>query len=108
MQRTSPLSGCWPCSSSFDDARAELGVTEMATALGRAQVDRLTARRRAGAGRAPGPQRPAVPARVEIIRLGSLAMRSYDFVAALQPAMDQLSRHTGETINLAVPAGPES
>jgi IclR family acetate operon transcriptional repressor len=44
---------------------------------------------------------------VEIIRLGTLALRSTDIVAAMQPAMEKLSQRTGETINLAVPAGPD-
>ncbi len=43
----------------------------------------------------------------EVIRLGSLALRHYDMVAELQPAMDKLSQQTGETVNLAVPAGAD-
>jgi DNA-binding IclR family transcriptional regulator len=42
---------------------------------------------------------------LEVIRLGTLALRSFDLVASLQPAMDELSRQTGETINLAVAGG---
>ncbi len=34
-------------------------------------------------------------------------MRSLDFVASMQPAMDKLSQQTGETVNLAVPDGPD-
>ena len=40
---------------------------------------------------------------VEIIRLGTLALRSFDLVATMQPAMEKLSQRTGETVNLAVP-----
>jgi IclR family transcriptional regulator, acetate operon repressor len=40
-----------------------------------------------------------------VIRLGTLAMRSMDFVASMQPAMEKLSQQTGETVNLAVPDG---
>jgi IclR family transcriptional regulator, acetate operon repressor len=42
---------------------------------------------------------------LEVIRLGTLAMRSTDFVAWMQPAMEKLSQQTGETVNLAVPDG---
>jgi len=42
---------------------------------------------------------------LEAIRLGTLAMRSTDFVAWMQPAMEKLSQQTGETVNLAVPDG---
>jgi len=36
-----------------------------------------------------------------------VALRGAGIVARLQPAMDKLSGLTGETINLAVPAGPD-
>jgi len=42
---------------------------------------------------------------VELVRLGTLALRSFDVVATMQPAMEKLSRQTGETVNLAVPDG---
>ncbi len=42
-----------------------------------------------------------------MIRLGTLALRSLDLVAAMQPAMDKLSQQTGETVNLAVPYGAD-
>jgi IclR family acetate operon transcriptional repressor len=93
--------------TSFDDSRAELGVTEMAGLIG---VHKSTASRLAAAL-----ERAGLLARtgrrfrlgVEAIRLGALALRSFDLVAAMQPAMDGLSRQTGETVNLAVPDGPE-
>jgi DNA-binding IclR family transcriptional regulator len=44
---------------------------------------------------------------VELIRLGTLALRSFDVVATMQPAMERLSRQTGETVNLAVPDGAD-
>ena len=42
---------------------------------------------------------------LEVIRLGTLALRSLDFVASMQPVMEKLSQLTGETVNLAVPDG---
>jgi DNA-binding IclR family transcriptional regulator len=93
--------------TSFDDARPELGVTEMAALIG---VHKSTASRLAAAL-----ERAGLLARsgrrfrlgAQVIRLGALALRSFDLVAALQPAMDRLSRQTGETVNLAVPDGRE-
>ena len=92
--------------TSFDDARTEQGVTELAQTIG---VHKSTASRLAAAL-----ERAGLLARhgrryrlgLETIRLGTLALRSFDFVASMRPAMDQLSRQTGETINLAVPDGP--
>jgi DNA-binding IclR family transcriptional regulator len=93
--------------TSFDETRDELGVTEMAKTIG---VHKSTASRLAAAL-----ERAGLLARhgrryrlgLEVIRLGTLALRDFDFVASMQPAMDKLSHHTGETINLAVPAGTE-
>jgi IclR family transcriptional regulator, acetate operon repressor len=93
--------------TSFDDTRVELGVTEMARSIG---VHKSTASRLAAAL-----ERAGLLARcgrryrlgLEVIRLGTLALRGFDLVATMQPAMDKLSRRTGETINLAVPAGGE-
>lgn len=93
--------------ASFEDGRAELGVTEIARSL---NVHKSTASRLAATL-----ERTGFLARcgkryrlgVEIIRLGTLALRSTDIVAAMQPAMEKLSQRTGETINLAVPAGPD-
>jgi len=91
--------------TSFDDARTEQGVTELAQTIG---VHKSTASRLAAVL-----ERAGLLARhgrryrlgVETIRLGSLALRSFDLVAAMGPAMDKLSAQTGETINLAVPDG---
>jgi IclR family transcriptional regulator, acetate operon repressor len=91
--------------TSFDESRAELGVTEMAQSLG---VHKSTASRLAGAL-----QRAGLLTRAgrrfrlgpEVIRLGTLALRDLDLVTMMQPAMDKLSEQTGETINLAVPYG---
>lgn len=93
--------------TSFDDSRPELGVTEMAALIG---VHKSTASRLAAAL-----ERAGLLARsgrrfrlgAQVIRLGALALRSFDLVAALQPAMDRLSRQTGETVNLAIPDGHE-
>jgi IclR family transcriptional regulator, acetate operon repressor len=92
--------------TSFDDARVELSVTEMAASLG---VHKSTASRLAGVlERAGLLTRSGRRFRLglEVIRLGTLAMRSMDFVASMQPAMEKLSQQTGETVNLAVPDGP--
>ncbi len=93
--------------TSFDDTRVELGVTEMAASLG---VHKSTASRLAGVlERAGLLTRSGRRFRLgrEVIRLGTLAMRSLDFVASMQPAMGKLSQRTGETVNLAVPDGPD-
>jgi IclR family transcriptional regulator, acetate operon repressor len=93
--------------TSFDDSRAELGVTEMAGLIG---VHKSTASRLAAAlERAGLLTRTGRRFRlgVEAIRLGALALRGFDLVASMQPAMDGLSRQTGETVNLAVPDGSE-
>ena len=93
--------------ASFEESRPELSVTDIAQVLG---VHKSTASRLAAAL-----ERTGFLARsgrryrlgVEIIRLGTVALRSADIVATMQPAMEKLSQLTGETINLAVPAGPD-
>lgn len=90
---------------SFDDGRTELGVTEMARSLG---VHKSTASRLAMAlERAGFLTRHGKRYRlgIEIIRLGTLALQSFDIVAAMRPAMESLAQQTGETVNLAVPDG---
>jgi DNA-binding IclR family transcriptional regulator len=91
----------------FDEAHVELGVTQMADLLG---VHKSTASRLAAML-----ERAGLLARygrryrlgLEAIRLGTLALHSFDLIASMQPAMEKLSRHTGETINLAVPDGAD-
>ena len=93
--------------TTFDESRTEIGVTEMAESLG---VHKSTASRLAAAlERAGFLARAGKRYRlgIELIRLGTLALRSFDVVAAMQPAMEKLSRRTGETVNLAVPDGPD-
>jgi IclR family transcriptional regulator, acetate operon repressor len=93
--------------TSFDDTRIELGVTEMAKSIG---VHKSTASRLAAAlERAGLLSRHGRRYRLglEVIRLGTLALRSFDFIASMQPAMDKLSQQTGETVNLAVPDGAD-
>lgn len=93
--------------TSFDETRTELGVTEMAGLLG---VHKSTASRLAATL-----ERAGLLARYgrryrlgfEVIRLGTVALHNFDLIASMQAAMDKLSRHTGETINLAVPAGAD-
>lgn len=93
--------------ASFEDEQARTQCDRDSRSAGRAQVNRLAIGRHPGADRVPGPFGRRYRLGVEIIRLGSLALRGDDIVARLQPAMDQLSGLTGETINLAVPAGPD-
>jgi len=92
---------------SFDDSRMELGVADIARAL---SVHKSTASRLAAALERTG-FLTRVDKRyrlgVEIIRLGTLALRSFDLVATMQPAMEKLSHRTGETVNLAVPDGED-
>ncbi|HUD37030.1 MAG TPA: IclR family transcriptional regulator [Streptosporangiaceae bacterium] len=91
--------------TSFDEAHTELGVTEMAGLLG---VHKSTASRLAATlERAGLLSRHGRRYRLgtEVIRLGTLALASFDLIASTQAAMDKLSRHTGETVNLAVPVG---
>lgn len=92
---------------SFDDTRAEQGVADIARTLG---VHKSTASRLAAAlERAGFLARAGKRYRlgVEVIRLGSLALRSFDLVATMQPAMEKLSHTTGETVNLAVADGAD-
>jgi len=93
--------------ATFEDGRPELSVTEIAMSLG---VHKSTASRLAATLQRTGfltrsGQRYRLG--VEIIRLGTLALRSTDIVDRLQPAMEKLSQLTGETINLAIPAGAD-
>ena len=93
--------------ASFEEGKPELSVTEIAELLG---VHKSTASRLAATLERTGfLARYGMRYRlgVEIMRLGTLALRSADIVAAMQPAMEKLSQVTGETINLAVPAGPD-
>jgi DNA-binding IclR family transcriptional regulator len=92
---------------SFEDGRAELGVTEIARSLGvhKSTASRLAATLERTGFLARSGKRYRLG--MEIIRLGTLALRSADIVAAMQPAMEKLSQQTGETINLAVPSGPD-
>jgi IclR family transcriptional regulator, acetate operon repressor len=92
---------------SFDDTRAELGVADFARAL---DVHKSTASRLAAALERTGfltrsGRRYRLGA--EVIRLGTVALRSFDLVATMQPAMAILSERTGETVNLAVPDGED-
>ena len=93
--------------AAFDDGHEELGVTELARSL---DVHKSTASRLAAVLERTGfLSRSGKRYRLgtEVIRLGSLALRNYDIVATMQPAMEKLSQQTGETINLAVPSGPD-
>ena len=89
----------------FDDTRVELGVAEIARAL---DVHKSTASRLAAALERTGFLTRAgrrYRLGVEVIRLGTIALRSFDLVATMQPGMEKVSQQTGETVNLAVPDG---
>jgi DNA-binding IclR family transcriptional regulator len=93
--------------ASFEDNRPELSVTEIAALLGvhKSTASRLAATLERTGFLARSGRRYRLG--VEIIRLGTLALRSADIVADMQPAMEKLSQLTGETINLAVPSGAD-
>jgi DNA-binding IclR family transcriptional regulator len=93
--------------ASFEDGRPELSVSEIAASLGvhKSTASRLAATLERAGFLARAGRRYRLG--VEVIRLGTLALRSTDIVATMQPAMEKLSQLTGETINLAVPAGPD-
>jgi DNA-binding IclR family transcriptional regulator len=94
--------------ASFEDGQAELGVTDIARSLGvhKSTASRLAATLERAGFLARSGKRYRLG--VEIIRLGTLALRSTDIVAAMQPSMEKLSQRTGETINLAVRLAPTS
>jgi DNA-binding IclR family transcriptional regulator len=95
----------------FATPRQELGVTELAAALG---VHKSTASRLAATlaargflERAPGSE--SFRLGPELGRLGSLATRSGDDLVELaRPAMARLAAATGETVNLALLDGSEA
>ena len=93
--------------ATFEDGRPELSVTEIAGSLGvhKSTASRLAATLERTGFLARSGKRYRLG--VEIIRLGALALHSADIVSRLQPAMEKLSQLTGETINLAIPAGTE-
>jgi len=91
--------------ASFGEQQSELGLAEVSALLG---VHKSTASRLAATlERAGFLSRVGERYRlgVEVMRLGSLALRSFDVVARMQPAMEKLAQATGETVNLAVAAG---
>ena len=93
--------------ATFEDGRPELSVTEIAASLGvhKSTASRLAATLERAGFLARSGKRYRLG--VEIIRLGTLALRNADIVDRLQPAMEKLSQATGETINLAIPAGAD-
>ena len=92
---------------SFESPEQELGVTELAGALG---VHKSTASRLAATLAARGfLERPrgseSFRLGPELGRLGLLALAGRDLVELAGPALDRLADETGETINVAI-AGP--
>ena len=88
-------SGCWPCSRASMTPGPSWASPRWATFIG---VHKSTASRLAAAL-----ERAGLLARygrryrlgLEVIRLGTLARRSFDLVASMQPAMDKLSPPDG-------------
>jgi len=91
--------------AAFDERRVALGVAELSRLLGlhRSTVSRIAATlERAGF---LSRERDGYRLGGEVVRLGALALSSLDLVTAMRPAMEQLARLSGETVNLAVPDG---
>ncbi|HLW45036.1 MAG TPA: IclR family transcriptional regulator [Acidimicrobiales bacterium] len=91
--------------SAFDDVRVELGVGELSRICGlhKSTVSRLAATlERAGFLRRAGER---YRLGMEPLRLGAVAVASFDPLSATRPAMERLSALSGETVNLAVPDG---
>lgn len=93
--------------AAFEEGRPALSVTEIAGVLGvhKSTASRLAATLERTGFLARSGRRYRLG--TEIIRLGTLALRSTDIVDLMQPAMEKLSQLTGETINLAVPSGAD-
>ncbi len=94
----------------FESPEQELGVTELAGALG---VHKSTASRLAATLAARGfLERPrgseSFRLGPELGRLGLLALAGRDLVELAGPALDRLAGETGETVNLAVLDGEEA
>jgi DNA-binding IclR family transcriptional regulator len=94
----------------FERDNQELGVTELATLVG---VHKSTASRFAATLAARGflervPGGDAFRLGPELARLGLLALGRRDLVDLARPAMEQLARDSGETVNLAVLDGSEA
>lgn len=89
----------------FDDGHPERGVSEIARSIGvhKSTASRLAARMEQAGFLARSGDRYRLG--VQVMRLGAVALRHFDVVALLQPAMEKLSQLTGETVNLAVPDG---
>jgi DNA-binding IclR family transcriptional regulator len=89
----------------FDDGRTELGVGELARRLGlhKSTVSRLAATLERARFLRRHDDRYRLGS--ELVRLGTVALSSYDVVATSRPAMERLSRLCGETVNLAVADG---
>ena len=93
----------------FDDAHAEWGLSEVATAVG---LHKTTVFRLFGALERAGfvgydPARQSYRLGPELIRLGRQAMRSTDLHAASHAVLEELARETGETATLEVLVGDE-
>ena len=91
--------------SAFDDSHTELGVAELSRRLGlhKSTVSRLAA----ALERSRFLRRYDDRYRLgnEVVRLGTVALEGYDVVTSARPAMERLSRLSGETVNLAVADG---
>jgi DNA-binding IclR family transcriptional regulator len=91
--------------SAFDDVRSELGVGELSRSLGlhKSTVSRLAATLERSRFLRRHEDRYRLG--TEVVRLGAVALASFDLVATMRPAMERISEHCGETVNLAVADG---
>ena len=91
--------------AAFDDVRAELGVGELSRSLGlhKSTVSRLAATLERSRFLRRHDDRYRLG--TEVVRLGAVALASFDLVATMRPAMERISELCGETVNLAVADG---
>jgi DNA-binding IclR family transcriptional regulator len=91
--------------AAFDDVRAELGVGELSRSLGlhKSTVSRLAATLERS--RFLRRHKDRYRLGTEVVRLGAVALASFDLVTSMRPAMERISELCGETINLAVADG---
>jgi DNA-binding IclR family transcriptional regulator len=91
--------------ATFGDQRVELSVTDISKRLGvhKSTASRLAATLERSGFLVRSGERYRLGA--EVMRLGDVALKSFDVVSAAQPAMKRLAELTGETVNLGIVDG---
>jgi IclR family transcriptional regulator, acetate operon repressor len=91
--------------ATFGDQRVELSVTEISKRLGvhKSTASRLAATLERSGFLVRAGERYRLGA--EVMRLGDVALKSFDVVSAAQPAIERLAERTGETVNLGIVDG---